>query len=1145
MRRAGLGKWILATTLLTSAADLLSQQPRESKALSQPSRPQAGKNEPSESPDEAEQRNQRFWQVRGVLPGQNPALARLKALVQRDEMVKASRGMQKAPGFNSYVWQCIGPSPLAQNEGGNLSGRVPAIAVDPTNPNNVYIGAADGGVWKSTNGGTSWAPLTDNQPSLAIGALAIDPLNPNIILAGTGEPFPANQFTYSSGLLMSTDAGATWTNIQQPFLQDGVVSYDPSQIAFDPQNDQIVLAASPVGALLSSADGGLTWAIAAQGAFDAVVFDPSKPGVVYVGLIDSSGNPQVWSSQNAGTTWSQATVDTINGGRVVMAVAQDSTLYVGVGLAQGNQANVYKSTDEGQTFTQLNNVNNYPENLCTGQCTYNLAIAVSPVNPSEIWFGGLWLNRSLDGGQTWEMDYGNYHTDQHAIVFSTSGDRVYFGNDGGVYEADPPEQSPDTSLLDLNNGLATLQFYQGLSMAPGNLATGLGGMQDNGTALFNGSQWSFVLNGDSYATAMDPANLNTVYSTTGSDNIYRSTTGGGLLSFSSFMNGLPQAFIFYTTLALDNTDPDRLYTFYGGQFYRTVDSTGVWQQASSLPSDSAAPLAITISPIDDNVIWAAADALGGTGGYVSQNAAGSAVPTFTALPVPFQRAVTRIAPDPIDLSVAYGSISGYAFFSGDTAGHVIQFNQYGTSSTLIGTGLPDVPANDIVADPGLANTLYLATDVGVFMTANDGASWVPMNDGFPNAIVTGLLLDNQTRTLRAGTHGRSIWQTTLPPALIFRTSVSSLAFVTSGIGTASAPQTFLVLNSSPGPISLAASVSGPFNAANSCGGQLSSGQYCTYSVTFTATANGAAGGSLQLSETNSGYSSAIALSGVEAALAVPASATFGSVDLGSTANQTVALTNSGSSPITITSLTPSGDFHLGSPSCVGVILQPAKACNQVVVFSPTASGGRNGTLVVSDSVDTAALTISLTGTGSDFSLALANSQLSVKPGASGSVVLSLTSSTNFTGSIAFSCSGLASGMTCSFSPKAVTLASGTASTTLSITATSMVAYASPDGSAGRRLILIFAFSMPGILVVGRNASSKRRRTYLYLVLPIFLMMSVMVGCQGVSPTQPAGGSSGTTNPPGSSGSNPSVINVTITAQAGTLQHSATLSVKVQ
>src|SRR5579871_1882966 len=244
-------RWFFAGILALWTPALFSQQLHEKRGSPQPSSSQVQMqvegDEAHESADEAEQRNRLFWGIRGVAPGQNPSLLRLKALAQRDKMAKASaRRMQQGHvNFNANAWQSIGPSPLTVYLGGNLSGRVPAIAVDPTNPNTVFIGAADGGVWKSTDAGTTWTPLTDNQPSLAIGALAIDPLNPNIIFAGTGEPFAANQFTYSGGLLKSTDGGATWTNIQQPFLQDGVVSYSLSQIAVDPQNDQIVLAASP------------------------------------------------------------------------------------------------------------------------------------------------------------------------------------------------------------------------------------------------------------------------------------------------------------------------------------------------------------------------------------------------------------------------------------------------------------------------------------------------------------------------------------------------------------------------------------------------------------------------------------------------------------------------------------------------------------------------------------------------------------------------------------------------------------------------------------------------------------------------------------------------------------------------------------
>jgi hypothetical protein len=126
-------------------------------------------------------------------------------------------------------------------------------------------------------------------------------------------------------------------------------------------------------------------------------------------------------------------------------------------------------------------------------------------------------------------------------------------------------------------------------------------------------------------------------------------------------------------------------------------------------------------------------------------------------------------------------------------------------------------------------------------------------------------------------------------------------------------------------------------------------------------------------------------------------------------------------------------------------------------------------------------------------------------------------------------------------PTSVTLASGAANTTLSIAAANTVAYVSPEGGVERRLTFIVALLIPGVLLI----SNKCRRRYLYLMLPFFLMVSLMLGCQGVSPTQFAVGPTGTTNPTGSSGSNPSIVNVTITAQAGTLQHSATLSVSVQ
>ncbi len=1141
--------WYFLTGLLAiSAPTLSSQKMPHPNTLARESASEEVGNEEYRAPNQADQRSEFLRSVRSLLPGQDASTLRLKAFAQRGQLARTSshRKQQAKLDFNANAWQSIGPSPLVSGTE-NFSGRVPAIAVDPTNANNLFIGTADGGVWQSTDGGTTWKALTDNEPSLAIGALAIDPTNPNVIYAGTGEPFPASQFTYSAGLLKTTDGGATWIDIQQPFLSTGPATpYSISQIAIDPHNPRIILAASPNGALFRSTDAGATWSISAQGEFDAVAFDANQQGAAYVGVIAwQNGNPQVWHSADSGATWSQVNVDASVGSRIVMAIASDSTLYVAVAF---DSARLYKSTDGGQTFLRLNNTiaGTNSQNLCPDQCSYNFAIAVSPKNPNEIWFGGLWLNRSLDGGQTWEELYGNYHTDQHAIAFSSAGDRVYAGNDGGIYESTTPEASADTALVNLNNGLATLQFYSGISMSPGDVASGLGGMQDNGTAAYGGSpSWAAVWGGDGVNTAIDPTNPSILYTTSQNGNIYRSSAGANTSDFSTFMKGLPaNSGPFNTSLAIDNSDPNRLYTYTNGQFYRTVDGSGNWQLSSSLPASAPAPLAINVSPVDHNVLWAATFNLTGNAGYITQNAAGAAMPTWTALTVTFQRNMTRIAPDPLDTTVGYGTVSGYAAFSNDNAGHVIRFDNYGASWAPIGMGLPDVPANDLVVDPGLPDTMYVATDVGVFVTTDAGASWSPMNNGLPNVIVTGLVLDNQTRTLRAGTHGRSMWQTTLPPALVFRASTSSLGFSSQGGGIASAPQTFLVLNSSPQSISLLTATVGPFAETNSCAGQLSPGQYCTYSVVFTPTVNGPATGSLQLTDPNSGYAVRVALSGTASALSFPASVSFGNVDPGSSAHQAITFTNSSTAPLTITSMTASGDFQLGAPSCLNVTMQPGSTCSQSITFSPTTAGARTGTLVVSDSVDEIQQTLALEGVGSDFSITLATSQISLQPGGSGFVTVNLSSSTNFSDAITLSCNGVSPGVSCNFQPTAVTLASGTGTTTLSITNRSVTAHSDPAKKVKPHLAVVLAVALFGILFLTENYSEKRSRTRVYLMLSLFAM-AIMLACGGSSPNPAMSPGPGGNTPVASGQSSPNVISVAVKAQAGTVQHTAILTVSIQ
>lgn len=270
--------------------------------------------------------NQRAYPLKHIPPG-----ARLKALEQlrqmerspvrraeeRNAATQASTVSTNSVALSSTQWTLIGPQPTRTPFAFNpVSGRVTALAVDPTNPNVVYLGAAEGGVWKTTDGGTTWTPLTDKQPSLAVGSIAIDPSNHNTIYVGTGEedfapdlPRGGNEY-YGAGVLKSTDGGSTWTQLAGPFVgpfyslspQDGGAFI--GSIAVSPSNPQELLAAvrinnggsSQYSGIYMSLNGGSSWTeveTSTLGPPTQVFFDPTNPSVAYASFLRlESPSPQ-------------------------------------------------------------------------------------------------------------------------------------------------------------------------------------------------------------------------------------------------------------------------------------------------------------------------------------------------------------------------------------------------------------------------------------------------------------------------------------------------------------------------------------------------------------------------------------------------------------------------------------------------------------------------------------------------------------------------------------------------------------------------------------------------------------------------------------------------------------------------------------
>ena len=573
-----------------------------------------------------ERRRQEWFYGQRAYPHKHiPAGARLRALRELDRKMAAERqasspGYLLAPSINAS-WSFIGPQPIdTPYTYPVVSGRVTALAVDPRNSNTVYLGAAQGGVWKTIDGGTSWTPLTDTEPSLALGSVTLDPSNPNTVYVGTGEENFSGDSYYGAGILKSTDAGATWSHICGPFCGPFTPDSGGAQIgglAVDPANNQILLASvqSVQDGVYRSTDAGNTWTNVLSGnPGTAVVFDPTNGNIAYAALYANG----VYKSTNGGLTWTAINGTGTNNlplthaGRIALAIAPSSptTLYAGIQNATGSSLlGLFKTTDGGSNWTKLTSTPDY----CNPQCWYDHVIAVQPTNANVIYAGGAagtTLVRSLDGGNTWTILQsasrgGVLHADMHALAFSPDGSKLYLGNDGGAYST---TQITDTSptFTALNSTLGISQFYPGLSIHPSNPAISIGGTQDNGTVLYNGAlTWNQVTCGDGGYTAIDFAIPSTMYRACQNIDIQKSPSGGAFGTWGVGDIGIDYSdrHDFIPPLVMDPSQSNTLY-FGTYRVYQTTDGASSWMVISPSLTSFSAIATIAVAPSDSNTVYA-------------------------------------------------------------------------------------------------------------------------------------------------------------------------------------------------------------------------------------------------------------------------------------------------------------------------------------------------------------------------------------------------------------------------------------------------------------------------------------------------------------------------------------------------------------
>jgi photosystem II stability/assembly factor-like uncharacterized protein len=720
------------------------------------------------------------WRLKSMVSqdGRVRGGALMRALAQRNENAAHWRSGLKpeSAGVTRTSWTSIGPP--------NIGGRTRTLLVDPTDPNILWAGAVGGGVWKSTDAGSSWIPACDYMSSLAVCCMAMDPANNKTMYCGTGEGFFNYDAITGAGMFKTTDGGLTWNQLSSTANWQSV-----NRIAICPGNTNLILAAQLYGGIQRSTDGGKTWSNrrSAQGSFD-VLFHPSDPNKAIAHIVDYDFSLLQWFhsalySTDAGLSWSPSSLNNISGfrGRIELAYAGPNSSTAYALFDDGGGGKLYRSTDGGSSYSPmtisvLNDLGRFEQTL-QGNWWYDNVIWVSPMNPDVLVVGGADLFKSTDAGRSFVQITAFYslHPDQHAIVVAGGFNGIdirgaYVCNDGGIFRTDDLLGTAIRSnWTSLNSGYQTTQFYG----VAGNGATGIviGGTQDNGA--LRSSLASVVpttmISGDGGYCAVDPTDDTYCFSEYVGLQIYRSVDHG--YSANPIWGGITDVALgnapFIGAFTLDPNDSNRMLagakSLWVAGDVRFGDPPG-WTPILAPDPGGKSISAIAVAPGNSDVVW-----VGREDGKVVRTANGTAAsPTWIVIddnaainPLP-DRYITRIVIDPLDAQIVYLAFGGFE------SGNLQRTTDGGaTWSDLTGTGLtalPQAPIRGLAMHPTNPNWLYAGTQVGVFTSEDGGRTWSTSNEGPSGAAIDELTFMSHSLTLVAATHGRGLWSVDLSAA---------------------------------------------------------------------------------------------------------------------------------------------------------------------------------------------------------------------------------------------------------------------------------------------------------------------------------------------------------------------------------------------
>ena len=690
-----------------------------------------------------------------------------RAARQAREMRARHRG-----GLASTVapWTTLGPA--------NVGGRTLCLALHPNDPDIIYAGSASGGLWKTTVGGVgpaAWNQVDLGEPVLGVSTIAIDPVDPNVMYIGTGEAYHhedsmggdvirVTRGSYGMGILKTTDGGATWSKSLDWTYQQSKGIW---MIQIHPTNPSILYAATTDG-VYKTTDRGATWnqVHAVIMAMD-VRIHPTSPDTVFAahGNFQSTGHG-IYRSTDGGANWTKLTsgLPSTWRGKCQLAIAPTSPNTIFASIAHDDQGlGLYKSTDTGSTWTRVNSTD-----YASYQGWYAHYVLVSPFSAQTLFTGGVEIWRSTNGGanlsqkSAWYDVYmgtsppegpiggPNYaHADHHfAVWHPTDPDTIFFASDGGVFKTTDLGEN----FQSLIGGLQTSQFYNGFSSAASNDNYAMGGLQDNFTVIYQGTNaWRRVIGGDGSWTAINPTNRQTMFGSYYYLNVQRTRDGGNNWTTVTppELSGDYSAFVSPFVMC-----PGQPATLYAGRsrVYRTDNEGSSWTTTNGgAPLSANNPvLVLDVATANPTLAYAATAPIAGRARvFTTRNGGTSWLEITGALP---DRYPGDIAVDPANAQHVYITFLGFG------TSHVFQSTDGGTTWVDVGGGLPDIPTSAVAVDPAHPSVLYVGTDLGVFLSADGGATWQPFTDGMPQGMVNDLDIDGARRMIRAATHGNGAYQ---------------------------------------------------------------------------------------------------------------------------------------------------------------------------------------------------------------------------------------------------------------------------------------------------------------------------------------------------------------------------------------------------